>query len=139
MKQRKELYEERIGGEGGGRVEEGYLDGLRMKKKAKRDSKKEAGIKQIMNTENSKRNWNILNHVVNDPRPPPLTSIGRLEAGNVVRYDTREGVHEVMEDECIKRYNVEKGAPIMNTEMTAHADINEANLHYLRDVLMGVK
>ena len=44
MKEREELHEERIGGEGGGRVEEGYLDGVRMKNidvEAKRESKKE--------------------------------------------------------------------------------------------------
>ena len=75
--------------------------------------------------------------MVNDPRPPPLTSIGRLEDGIEVRYHTEEGVLELMEDECIKRYNLVKGAPIMKTELAAHADIGKANLHYLRDVLMG--
>ena len=37
---------------------------------AKNDSKKAAGIRHIMNTENNKQDWNILNHVVNDPRSP---------------------------------------------------------------------
>ena len=62
------------------------------------------------------------------PGHPTLTSIGRIKAGNEVRYDTEEGVHEVMEDECVKQYNLAKGAPIMSTEMAAHADICDADL-----------
>ena len=48
----------------------------------KRDRKKIAGIKQILNTENSKRNWSVVNATLDGPRSPPLTSIVREEGGS---------------------------------------------------------
>ena len=45
----------------------------------KRDKKRISGIKQILNTENSKKNWGIVNAALDDPRTPPLTSILREE------------------------------------------------------------
>ena len=79
----------------------------------KRDKKKIAGIKQILNTENSKKNWGIVNATLDDPRSPPLTSIIRVEGDSQVRYDTEKGVEKVFMEECIDRYNLAKKAPIM--------------------------
>ena len=85
---------------------------------ARKDRHKVAALKRIMNTESSKRDWRIINVTVNDPRPPPLTSIGRVEEGVEVRYNTEEGVLDLMEDECKHRYNLaKKGAPIMKTSL----------------------
>ena len=65
---------------------------------ARNDRAKVSAIKRIMNTESGKRDWRVINIIVDDPRPPPLTSIGRMEGGVEVRYNTEEEVLRVMED-----------------------------------------
>ena len=61
-----------------------------------------------------------------------------MEGGEEVRYNTEEEVLRVMEDDCICRYNLAKqGALIMRTSLASHADISQADLNYLRDILTG--
>ena len=81
------------------------------------DKSKISGIKQILNTENSKKNWGIVNATLDDPRSPPLTSILREEGDSLVRYDTEEGVERVFKEECVSRYNLAKKAPVMNSSL----------------------
>ena len=73
-----------------------------------RDARRLSGIKQILNTENSKKNWGIVNATLDDPRDPPLTLILREEGDHLVRYDTEEGVEMVFKEECVSRYNLAK-------------------------------
>ena len=43
----------------------------------KENKKKVSEVKSIMNGEKSKRSWSIINARVDDPRPQPITEIGR--------------------------------------------------------------
>ena len=103
----------------------------------RRDSSKAAGIKQILNTENSKKNWGIVNATLNDPRSPPLTSILREEGDQLVRHKTEAGVEMVFKEECVARYNLAKKAPIMRSSMACHADVLKADFDMLISIVEG--
>lgn len=103
----------------------------------RKDSKKAAGIKQILNTENSKKNWGIVNATLNDPRAPPLASILREEGDQLVRHETEGGVEMVFKEECIARYNLAKKAPIMRSSMACHEEVLKADFDVLMKILEG--
>ena len=103
----------------------------------KGDKKKISGIKQILNTEDSKKNWGIVNAPLDDPRSPPLTSIIREEGDLQVRYDTEEGVERVFMETCIERYNMAKKAPIMSTSLAQHEDVLKADFDHLISIIEG--
>ena len=90
----------------------------------KEDKKKISNIKSIMNGEKGRRNWSIINMTVDDPRPPPITEIGREEGGEIVWYSNEAGVHKVFPEECEARYNLARKSPAMKTSL---AKLNEAD------------
>ena len=105
----------------------------------KEDHAKIRAIKGIMNAERSKRCWSIINATVNDPRPPPMTEIGREEGGKTVWYKDEKGVRMVIEEECEKRYNLARKAPVMRSELAPLNESDSIDLDLAKSLLEGDK
>ena len=104
---------------------------------AANDRKKVKEVKQIMNSEKSKRSWSVINATVDDPRLPAVTEIGRQENGKMEWYKDEEGVTRVFREECIERYNLARKAPVMGSEISTLNEIDEADLEYALKLING--
>ena len=102
------------------------------------DRRKISDAKNIMNREKSKRNWSVINVTADDPRPPPMTEIGREENGKIVWYRDEAGVHKVFQEECVFRYNQARKSPIMKTSLASLNEMEDADLKMAKALVEGV-
>ena len=88
-----------------------------------------------MNTENSKKNWGIVNVALGDLCSPCLTLIISQEGDSMVVYETEEGVEILSMEEYVKRYNLTKKATIMRSSLASREDVLKADFEHLVSII----
>ena len=66
-----------------------------------------------------------------------MTEIGREEDGKTVWYRDETGVKMVIEEECDKRYNLARNAPVMSSVLAPMNEADSIDLDFAKSLLEG--